>query len=127
ELVPRNARVSEEGHLAEVTAVVRAADADAVGAHERLARPRRGRLGNFNAAERAGFFELDGFHVLKRCGATQTSFAPGGSTSRRGKSRAPCMSLSAINSVSVKREKTRITPKGASTLNELMPRRLVGR
>src|SRR6266508_642231 len=69
EFVPRNARVTEEGHLAEITAVVRAANADAMDAHERVARTRHGRLGNFDAAERPRLFELNGFHVLKtlRC------------------------------------------------------------
>src|SRR6266568_4465157 len=60
EFVPWNARVTEEGHLAQVTTVVGTANADAMDAHERVARTRRGRLGNFNSAEGPRFFELDG-------------------------------------------------------------------
>src|SRR5207302_8886540 len=64
QLVARNARVTEERHLAEVTAEVRATNADAVNAHQRLARAGLVRLGNFNRAERQRFFELDGFHEI---------------------------------------------------------------
>jgi hypothetical protein len=62
ELVPRNARIGVKRHLAEKPAEVRAADADAVNAEERLARPRRGRFGDFDGVKRLRFFELDGFH-----------------------------------------------------------------
>src|SRR5437867_10758241 len=62
EFVPRNTRVAEEGHLAQKTAVVRAANANAMDADERVARARRRRLRNINAAERLRFFELNGFH-----------------------------------------------------------------
>ena len=64
EFVPRNARVTEERHFAEVTAVIRAANADAMNAHQRLARAGLVRLGDFNPAERQRVFELDGFHEI---------------------------------------------------------------
>ena len=64
EFVPRNARVTEERHFAEVTAVIRAANADAMNAHQRLARAGLRRLSDFDATERLWFFELDGFHEI---------------------------------------------------------------
>src|SRR5262245_3953214 len=40
QLVSRNSRITEEWHLAEIAGVIRAADPDAMNAHERLACPR---------------------------------------------------------------------------------------
>src|SRR5439155_14701315 len=61
QFVARNSRVAEERHLAEITAVVLPAAADAPDTDLRLARTRRAGLGNVNGTERLGFFELDGF------------------------------------------------------------------
>src|ERR1044071_1515488 len=62
EFVAGDARVAEEGHLAQVTAVVRAADADPMNAQERFTRSGRRRFGRVNQAEALRFFELDGLH-----------------------------------------------------------------
>ena len=62
QLVAGNPRVAEERHLAEVAADVGAADADAMDADQRLARPRRGRLGRFNQFECLRRCELQGVH-----------------------------------------------------------------
>jgi hypothetical protein len=66
ELVAGDARVAEEGHLAEVARVVRAADADAVNGDDRVAVAGRGGLCDVNFPERLRLLELDGFHVGAR-------------------------------------------------------------
>src|SRR5262249_17909898 len=63
EFVPRDARVAEERHLAEVAGEVGAADADAPDADDRLARPRARRLGHIDDAELLRLGELNGFHT----------------------------------------------------------------
>src|SRR5205807_9970304 len=49
-------------HRAEITAVIRAADSNAMNADQRLVRTGRIRFGDFNATEVLWLFELDGFH-----------------------------------------------------------------
>ena len=62
EFVSRNARVTEERHLPEVTGNIGSANADAMHAHQCFAGTRRGWLRNFNGAKLQRLFELNGFH-----------------------------------------------------------------
>lgn len=62
EFVTGNARVAEERHLAEVAAVVGAANAHAMHGDERFAGGGLRGRGDFNLAELLRLFELDGFH-----------------------------------------------------------------
>jgi hypothetical protein len=62
QLMPRNAGVAEERHLAQVAADVGAADADPVDAHQRLARPGLPGRVRFDALEVLGRFQQQGFH-----------------------------------------------------------------
>ena len=62
EFVAGDAGVGKERHFAEEAAVVRPADADAVVAHQRLARRGRGGLREFEGAEFLRGVERDGFH-----------------------------------------------------------------
>ena len=64
ELMTRNTRVGVERHLTEIAAVVGAADADAVDAHDRLAGRGRGRFRDVDARELTGLVETDGLHRL---------------------------------------------------------------
>jgi hypothetical protein len=57
EFVPRNPRIAEERHLAEVAAVVGAADADRMHADHRLAGRRCVRLRNLDISERFRLLE----------------------------------------------------------------------
>ncbi|RFC45081.1 MAG: hypothetical protein DVB28_000748 [Verrucomicrobia bacterium] len=60
-----NSGVGEKGHLAQISAKVRSADAHALDAHQRLARERRRRFGNVDADPAKWFFELEGFHKVE--------------------------------------------------------------
>src|SRR5262249_14354737 len=62
ELVAGDTRVAEEGHLAQVAADVGAADADAVDAHQRLARPRRRGPVDLDAAPPVRGIQGQGLH-----------------------------------------------------------------
>ena len=62
QLVAGDARVAEEGHLAEVAAEVRPADADPVDAHQGLAGSGRGGLGGVDEGEVLGGLQEQGFH-----------------------------------------------------------------
>ena len=62
QLMAGDPRITEERHLAEVAAVVGAADADGMHADHSLAGPRLGRLGNIDEPERLRLFELQGLH-----------------------------------------------------------------
>jgi ABC-type thiamine transport system substrate-binding protein len=64
EFVSGNSRVAEVGHLAQKSANVRAANADAMYAHQGFVRTWRRRLGNVDHAETARLFQLDGFHKI---------------------------------------------------------------
>ena len=66
QLVAGDARVAEEGHLAEVAGDVRAADADAMDAEKDFAGGGRGGFGDVDASPGFGLFELKGFHVVCR-------------------------------------------------------------
>src|SRR5262245_11362043 len=57
-LVPRNARVTEERHLAEITRDVGAANPDTVHAHHNVSGPRPGRRVDFNAPPCLRLFQL---------------------------------------------------------------------
>src|SRR5262249_17965538 len=62
ELVSGDARITEERHLAEVAADVRAADAHLVHPHQRLTGPRPLRGGNRNGLPVLGGFGRQGLH-----------------------------------------------------------------
>ncbi len=62
EFVAWNSGVRVEGHFAEVTAVIRAADSDAVDSDEGLSEARGGRGCDFDGAEGLRLEELDGLH-----------------------------------------------------------------
>jgi hypothetical protein len=64
--VAGDARIAEEGHLAEVAAVVGAANADAMDPHHRLSGAGFGWLGHIDLAKLLRFFELNGFHRRSR-------------------------------------------------------------
>jgi hypothetical protein len=64
ELVAGDARLAEEGHLAEVAAEVGAADADAMDADDRVAGAGTRRLRHIDAAKLLRLLELDGFHEI---------------------------------------------------------------
>ena len=87
ELVPGNARIAEERHLAEIAAEIGAADADAVHAHERFARPglRPARAMSMLARSVCGFSSWSGFHEC--VGARwSVSCSPAGLRCARGSS-----------------------------------------
>ena len=78
ELMARDARVGVERHLAEVAAVVGAADADAVDADDRFAGGGRGRLRDVDPRELLRLVETDGLHRI--------SYFPSGLPDGRGSS-----------------------------------------
>lgn len=60
--MPRDSGIREEGHFAQITGIVCAADPNTVDANEHFARARRGRFGNFNPLKKLRAFKLNGFH-----------------------------------------------------------------
>jgi hypothetical protein len=63
QLMPRNPRIAEEGHLAEIAAVVGATDAHRMHADDHLAGRRRFGFGCLDESKRPGFFQQQGLHA----------------------------------------------------------------
>jgi hypothetical protein len=58
ELMPRDARIAKERHLAEIPGQIRAAHADVVDTHERIVGPRLARFGDVDLFPMQRLFEL---------------------------------------------------------------------